>query len=212
MVVAGADDAWDTLQRATRMCATCAALEGVLFARFLDGFPELKRPERRPVLFISEAPPSAGGFWTVGPPGAKEDDLREKLLPLLGLGTEGSDRGLSSFVAAGFFLFQSFPRPLKFSAAGVSKDDLNEMLAHAAPAHLEPQIRHVAPRAIVTLGRVAAAAVALLYPRPRRAHQRERGGPPLPSMFSFPPLSTLPTARARLPRESFWAPIRTVPE
>ncbi len=172
MVVAGADDAWDTLQRATRMCATCAALEGVLFARFLDGFPELKRPERRPVLFISEAPPSAGGFWTVGPPGAKEDDLREKLLPLLGLGTEGSDRGLSSFVAAGFFLFQSFPRPLKFSAAGVSKDDLNEMLAHAAsgpPGAANPSRRPARDR----------------DPRPRR-----RGGGCSP----LPPTPTGPSA------------------
>src|SRR5712692_2910173 len=165
MTVAGADhDTWNTLQRATRTCATCAALEGVLFAPFLGGFPEPMKPEARPVLFVSEAPPRAGGFWKVGDPGGKEDDLREKLLPLLGLGTEGRDRGLASFVSAGFFLFQSFPRPLKFSAAGVSRDDLYKMLAHPAPAHLGPQIRHVAPRAIITLGRVAAAAIALLHP------------------------------------------------
>ncbi len=164
MSVAGADDEWDALQKATRKCAVCIELEGVLFAPFLGDFPELMRPGRRPILFVSEAPPRAGGFWKIGRPGEKKDDLREKLLPLLGLATDEDDGGLSSFVDAGFFLFQSFPRPLKFSVAGVSTGDLADMLVHVAPAHLGPQVRRVTPRAIVTLGRVAAAAVALVYP------------------------------------------------
>jgi len=131
-VASSGHDRWDALQGATRTCATCTALEGVLLVPFLGGFPYLPRPEARPLLFISEAPPRAGGFWTVGTPESREDDLREKLLSLLDIRTERSDRGLAAFISAGFFLFQSFQRPLKFSAAGVSRDDLAEMLAHSA--------------------------------------------------------------------------------
>jgi hypothetical protein len=155
---------WKALQKATRECAVCGRLEGILFVPFLDSFPELPNPGPRPILFLSEAPPRAGGFWKVGTEGAREDDLREKLLPLLQLRTAGRDGGLASFVSAGFFLLQSFPRPLKFSAAGMKREDLAEMLAHPVAAHLGPYIRHIAPGGVVSLGRVAASAITLLYP------------------------------------------------
>jgi hypothetical protein len=156
-------DSWEEFQKAGRSCVTCIALEGVLFAPFLGAFPRLPRPEPQSILFISEAPPREGGFWSVAPQSTREDDLREKLLPLLGLRPEGPDRGLSRFVAARFFLLQAFPRPLKFSAAGLALSDLWEMLEHPVAAHLGPQIQRIAPRAIVTLGRVAAAAVSAVF-------------------------------------------------
>ncbi|MGH9460393.1 MAG: hypothetical protein ACRD1X_04195, partial [Vicinamibacteria bacterium] len=130
------DDSWEAFQDAGRACVTCAALEGMLFTPFACDFPTLPCPATRPMLFISEAPPREGGFWRVQPPSMKQDDLREKLLPLLGLRAEGSDRGLSSFVAARFFLLQAFPRPLKFSPAGLTLNDLRDMLEHSVTAHL----------------------------------------------------------------------------
>jgi hypothetical protein len=191
-------DAWDAIQQATRTCATCARFEDILSLPFLAGFPELPRPGTRPVLFVSEAPPRAGGVWKSGGFG-REDDLREKLLPLLGLGSDGTDSGLSGFVSAGFYLFQSFPRPLKFSAAGLRRADLEEMLGHPVQAHLGPQIRHVAPRAIVTLGRVAAAALALIYPSSDIAGAFRAGDFRAVRGRTFPPVAAPPIGATYLP-------------
>jgi hypothetical protein len=49
-------------------------------------------------LFISEAPPQDGGFWTLQEQTSKQDDLREKLLPLLKVSSDGPDRALFLFV------------------------------------------------------------------------------------------------------------------
>ena len=71
------------------------------------------------MLFISEDPPTDGGFRTIQPRGAKQDDLREKLLPFLDLSPSGSDRGLAAFVRSGYYLLQSFPRPIRGRIAGI---------------------------------------------------------------------------------------------
>lgn len=104
-------DRWRELQEATRECPACAVMEGILFSRFLHGWPEIPEPASGAILFISEAPLPDGGFWTIQPPGRKQDDLREKLLPLVGLETTRDDRSLKRFVEGGFFLLQAFRRP-----------------------------------------------------------------------------------------------------
>ena len=71
------------------------------------------------MLFISEDPPTDGGFRTIQPRGAKQDDLREKPLPFLDLSPSGSDRGLAAFVRSGYYLLQSFPRPIRGRIAGI---------------------------------------------------------------------------------------------
>ena len=145
MVEVSRSNSWEALQAGARACTTCVALDGILFVRFVDDFPRLPQPRVTRILFISEAPPREGGFWKIPAPGKREDDLREKLLPLLGLSTAVTDRGLPAFVAAGFFLLQAFPRPLKFSIGGANLRDLNEMLEHSVSAHLEPMIRSIKP-------------------------------------------------------------------
>lgn len=54
--------------------------------------------------------------------------------------------------------------PLKFSAAGLSLNDLRYMLEHSVTAHLAWAIDRIAPRAIIALGRVAAAAASMVFP------------------------------------------------
>jgi len=176
MIEANGSDSWEALQEGARTCTKCAALNGMLFVPFVGDFPRLPRPEPKPSLFISEAPPREGGFWKIPTPGKREDDLREKLLPLLGLSTQGPERGLPPFVAAGFFLLQAFPRPLKFSIGSVGLKDLREMLEHPVSTHIGPMIRGIAPRAIVTLGRPAAAAVAMTFPASEFAAAFTAGG------------------------------------
>ena len=107
------------VQHSIRNCSTCQGQKGDVFAPFDGGWPELPDPHRKAVLFISEAPPTDGGFWTIQPRGAKQDDLREKLLPFLDLSPSGSDRGLAAFVRSGYYLLQSFPRPLRGRLAGI---------------------------------------------------------------------------------------------
>src|SRR2546426_645562 len=176
MLEANDSDSWKALQEGVRTCTTCDTLDGILFVPFFGDFPRLPRPEATRIVFISEAPPREGGFWTIPAPGKGEDDLREKLLPLLGLSTTGPERGLPPFVAAGFFLLQAFPRPLKFSIGAVGLKDLREMLEHPVSTHLGPMIRSIAPRAIVTLGRPAAAAVAMTFPASEFAAAFTAGG------------------------------------
>lgn len=95
------------------------------------------QPRPRSILFISEAPPQDGGFWTVQAQTSKQDDLREKLLPLLKVASHGHDRGLSSFRDSGYFLLQSFPRPLKISVGNIKKDELKRLLQHPMETHLK---------------------------------------------------------------------------
>ncbi|MDO9118849.1 MAG: hypothetical protein Q7U39_12905 [Nitrospira sp.] len=126
-------------------------------------------------MFISEAPPQDGGFWTVQDKTSKQDDLREKLLLLLKLSSDGPDRGLVSFRDAGYFLLQSFPRPLKNPIGNVKTDGLRMLLQHPAESHLKDQIAFFSPAAILALGRPASAALSMLFPESSFARTFERG-------------------------------------
>jgi hypothetical protein len=126
-------------------------------------------------LFISEAPPQDGGFWTVQAKTSKQDDLREKLLPLLKLSSYGSDGGLGLFRDSGYFLLQSFPRPLKASVGNVKIADLRRLLEHPVETHLKNQVAFFSPAAILALGRPASAALSMLFPESSFAHTFESG-------------------------------------
>ncbi len=164
---------WQDIQNSIRTCRMCQSVEGVVFASFNDGnWPTLPEPRRKTILFISEAPPLDGGFWTIQPPYAKQDDLREKLLRLLKLLPSGSDRGLTAFCRAGYYLLQSFPRPLKNNRRNVIKT----WLPHQVKTHLRDQITFFQPSAILALGVPASTAVSMLWPDSKFAREFKGGG------------------------------------
>jgi len=106
---------------------------------------------------------------------SKQDDLRERLLPLLKVSFHGPDRGLVSFCDSGYFLLQSFPRPLKISVGNVKIDDLQRLLQHPVETHLKEQITFLSPAAILALGKPASAALSILFPDSSFAYSFKRG-------------------------------------
>ncbi len=166
---------WQDIQESIRTCRMCQSVEGRVFDPFKGNWPTLPEPRRNAILFISEAPPPDGGFWTIQPLNAKQDDLREKLLPLLKLSRSGSDRGFTAFCDSGYYLLQSFPRPLKSSIAGIRCEDLKLLLRHQVKTHLYQQIEFFQPSAILALGRPASTAVSMLWPRSKFARKFQAG-------------------------------------
>ena len=156
--------AWQDIQESICNCRTCRRYDGTVFTSFKENWPTIPQPSRKAILFISEAPPIDGGFWTIQPRTVKQDDLREKLLPLLKLSPSGSDRGLQSFCDSGYFLLQSFPRPLKSNIANIRVEELKILLDHPVNTHLQQQIAFFQPFAILALGRPASVAIAMLFP------------------------------------------------
>lgn len=142
----------------------------------------LPEPRQKAILFISEAPPTDGGFWK--PLGAKQDDLREKLLPLLKLSPSGSERGLTAFCRAGYYLLQSFPRPLKSNISNIGVRTLKLLLDHQVRTHLREQIEFFQPSAILALGVPAATAISMLWPDSEFARAFEVEGYRLKSVRS----------------------------
>lgn len=199
---------WQDLQGSIWNCRMCQRVEGTVFRPFNENWPALLEPRRKAILFISEAPPPGGGFWT----NARPDDLREKLLRLLKLSSSGEDRGLTAFCSAGYYLLQSFPRPLKSSIAGIRYEDLKFLLEHPVKTHLYQQIEFLQPSAILALGRPASTAVSLLWPRSTFAVSFQEGGGKLQNVRGkifedshLPILSAthLPSGNGRFWRE-FW--------
>jgi hypothetical protein len=101
--------------------------------------------------------------------------LREKLLPFLKVSSHDADRGLISFRDSGYFLLQSFPRPLKGSIGNVKIDELRRLLQHPVKTHLKDQTAFFSPAAILALGRPASAALSMLFADSSFAHTFERG-------------------------------------
>lgn len=167
---------WQDVQKSIRNCRMCQSVEGQVFTPFNGDWPTLPEPRRNAILFISEAPPLDGGFWTIQPRNAKQDDLREKLLPLLKLSSSRADRGLKAFCDSGYYLLQSFPRPLKSSIGNIGVRGLKRLLDHQVKTHLRDQIAFFQPSAILALGRPASTAIAMLWPLSMFAHSFQRGG------------------------------------
>jgi len=202
---------WQSIQNSTRTCTECQRLEGKVFAPFNENWPDIPQPLPKAILFISEAPPRDGGFWTIQPSIKKQDDLREKLLALLKLSSVGADRGLVSFRDSGYFLVQSFPRPLKISIGGVKTEDLKMLLKHQAETHLREQVAFFSPSAVLALGRPASVAVSLLFPNSSFARSFEKDDLSAVQGKLFPPESGqpllsatyLPSGNGRF-RRRFW--------
>lgn len=175
---------WEDIQNSIRNCRMCQSLEGQVFTPFNGDWPTLREPRRKAILFISEAPPPDGGFWTIQPVNAKQDNLREKLLPLLKFSSSGSDRGLTAFCDSGYYLLQSFPRPLKNRIGNIGVWRLKRLLDHQVKTHLRDQIAFFQPSAILALGRPASLAISMLWPRSEFAREFEVGGHKLQSLSS----------------------------
>lgn len=169
---------WQEIQESIRSCRTCQRIEGTVFAAFKGNWPTLPQPGRKAILFISEAPPIDGGFWSIQPLQVKQDDLREKLLPLLKLSPSGSNRGLKSFCDSGYFLLQSFPRPLLSSIGNIRVEELRFLLDHPVNTHLQQQIAFFQPSAILALGKPASTSISMLFPNSKFAHSFQKRGFP----------------------------------
>lgn len=168
---------WQDIRKSIRNCRICQGAQGVVFAPFNDEhWPVLPEPRQNAILFISEAPPLDGGFWTIQPLSAKQDDLREKLFRLLKLSSSGEDRGLTAFCSAGYYLLQSFPRPLKSSIGNIGIQTLKRLLDHQVKTHLRDQIKFLQPSAILALGVPASTAVSMLWPDSKFAREFKGGG------------------------------------
>ena len=167
---------WSAIQETIRTCHVCQSTEAPVFAPFNGDWPTLPEPCSKAVLFISEAPPPEGGFWTIQPRNMKQDDLREKLLRLLDLSPSGSDRGLTTFRDSGYYLLQAFPRPLKGSISGIGRTTLKGLLEHQIETHLHDQINFIQPSAVLALGVPAAMAVSMLWPNSMFSDSFGKGG------------------------------------
>ena len=55
---------WQDIQESIRNCRMCQSVAGRVFTPFKGDWPTLPEPRRKAILFISEAPPPDGGFWT----------------------------------------------------------------------------------------------------------------------------------------------------
>lgn len=166
---------WQDIQDSVRNCPTCKRLEGSFFSPFKENWPTLPQPGQKAILFISEAPPKDGGFWTIQPLNAKQDDLREKLLPLLQLSPSGTDRGLKEFCDTGYYLLQTFPRPLKFGIGNTPIEKLKTLLDHPVRIHLQQQITFFQPSGILALGKPASLAISIIFPKSGFANTFENG-------------------------------------
>jgi len=167
---------WRKLRDAVRDCSDCQALQGILFQPFSCDWPELPEPKPQPILFVSEAPPTDGGFWVVQPKERRQDGLRTNLLPLLGMSPAGETQPLKTFRDRGYFLLQSFQRPLKFSINGVGVPERRDMLDHHVAAHLKPHLALLRPRAIQALGKTAAIALSMVFPQSSFASALDENG------------------------------------
>ncbi len=99
---------WARLQDELNRCAECLLLGTGLFTTTEASPARPPDPPGESLLFISEAPPPAGGFWRA----ASDDALRDSLRRILDdsdarLSTAGARAWLDEFVRRGFFLVQA---------------------------------------------------------------------------------------------------------
>ncbi len=175
---------WKEIEAKIDSCQECFRIGGGLLIK-LDRNPG--RPpqiNQRPVLFLSEAPPPTGGFWTPHP---AQDDLRENLFGILrecGVTLPADDHAvetLNAFVRRGFLLVQAVKWPLKDSARRLRPVE-RDLINHTVQAHLLPELEVLRPLAIVCLGKVACYTCSLSFPE---------------SEFRFGPSARLEDVRGR---------------
>ncbi len=156
---------WEALQSNINTCKICLS-ESL--------FQQVNQPPARPwnplragrLLFLSEYPPSQGGFWKVG----VEDKLRKYLFEVLARhgysfpANVHSPEALHTFLSYAFFLIQTLKWPLRqgLSFNSLAPDEQQRLITHVAEAHLRREIELCAPQHIVALGNAAWQACAKL--------------------------------------------------
>ncbi len=163
------DELWASIQYEINNCPVCLAEKL---------FRPCNAPPSRPVspmqtgriLFLSEAPPQTGGFWSDDHP----DDLRRKLAELLGLQqSENGKKVLTSFLAKGYFLLQSLKWPLKRTFNHFGPAQQRQLVEHSTSAHLRSEVQVLKPRAILAMGK--AAWMSCLLMSGNTSNRRDRG-------------------------------------
>ncbi len=159
---------WIELQERIDSCPECKRFGSGLILHCEQPPARPPAPPAGSVLFISEAPPPQGGFWTR--PSVK-DDLREKLIDILHEFLQ--ERNLSSpgmhinetpekFVSLGLFLIQTIKWPLCHSARNLRPAE-RKLIEHCVTSHLVPERALIRPSAIVPLGKVACYACGYMF-------------------------------------------------
>ena len=141
---------WASIEAAIDSCSACLSDEV---------FKISKNPPTRPtcpngtgcILFLSEAPPSSGGFWMSDNP----DNLRDKLLPLLGIQTSPPTEALRSFVGKQFFLLQTIKWPLVKTFNHLGPKQQRRLIEHSVKEHLGTEIKSLKPKRILAMGKAA---------------------------------------------------------
>ena len=159
---------WRELQERINSCPECKRVGSGLTLHCEQPPARPPAPPAGSVLFISEAPPPQGGFWTK--PSVK-DDLREKLIDILhvflqeqNLSPSGMriDENLEKFVSMGLFLIQTIKWPLCHSARNLRPAE-RKLIEHSIISHLVPELALIRPSAIVSLGKVACYACGCMF-------------------------------------------------
>src|SRR5437867_4141424 len=125
------DQEWISIQNGIDNCSVCLSEKL---------FKATETPPIRPsspnhtcrILFLSEAPPSTGGFWRLDYP----DKLRDSLLCLLGIPTTYSNAAIGSFMASNFFLLQSLKWPLVKTFNHLGPRQQRRLVEHSVKTHL----------------------------------------------------------------------------
>lgn len=144
------DQEWISIQSAMDTCSVCLSEEL---------FKATESPPIRPgspgntgrILFLSEAPPSTGGFWRIDNP----DNLRSNLTSLLGIQSESPRKAVDAFMEGKFFLLQSLKWPLVKTFNHLSPKQQRRLVEHSAQKHLRLEIDALKPSAILAMGKAA---------------------------------------------------------
>jgi uracil-DNA glycosylase len=144
------DQAWSSTQRNIDCCSIC--LREKLF-KLGESAPSRPISPRRsnPILFLSEAPPLTGGFWRLD----DGDDLRSKLMSMLKIQSEETNKSIDLFLNRGFFLLQSIKWPLFKTFNHLAPKKQRELIEHSAQEHLSREIDLLKPKAIFAMGKAA---------------------------------------------------------
>lgn len=97
-------------------------------------------------------------------------------MPLLQISSSGTDRGIKEFCDSGYYLLQTFPRPLKIRIGSIPTEKLKILLDHPVNTHLLRQITFFQPSAILALGKPASLAISMLFPQSSFAISFQNGG------------------------------------
>lgn len=156
--------AWDECQAVINACLDCKRLGSGLMIHTTEPPPRPPAPYGGELLFISEAPPSTGGFWAAPP--AKDDLRRNLFLILKGKNARLPDAGahgcLTEFCGQRFFLLQTVKWRLCVSARGLRTAE-RRLIDHSVETHLASEVIAIAPYAIIAMGRVATYACGKLF-------------------------------------------------